>query len=313
MSSNFGDLKVRSIELFCLTAEHESFTSAASVAGLTPAAVSRVISRMELRLGVQLFVRTTRKVRLTESGKTYFLQCRQALGQLAEAERELTGTQKQAAGTVRLSLPTSYGHHRILPVLSDFQQLYPNVHLEIELSNRNVDFSAEEFDLAVRGRKSPDSSLVARKLEDANLVVIASPRYLDRAGVPTKISDLARHQCIQFLLPRTGQPVPWVFHQNGEEIEVATRGKVQFSADILGPATLARHGGGLLQTYQFIVEQDLTSGALVRVMTNFEGASRPFSLLYPSNRNVSHRVRVLIDFLLHRLSIKQTTTAELLL
>src|SRR5438105_12974894 len=180
VSLQFDSVMLGSIELLCLTAESQSFTAAANAAGLTPAAVSRSISRLEARLGVQLFSRTTRQVRLTEAGRAYVSQCRQALGQLLEAERELTGRQVQASGTVRLSLPTSYGHYRVLPLLPAFRAMYPEVQLELQLSNRNVDFTADGYELAVRGRTPPDSGLIARTLEDADLVVVASPAYLQK-------------------------------------------------------------------------------------------------------------------------------------
>lgn len=303
MARQFDDLKLGSIELFCLTAQWQSFTGAAQAAGLTAAAVSRSVARMEARLGVRLFQRTTRQVRLTDAGKRYYEQCRQALGQLAEAERELSGQQQSPSGLVRLSLPTSYGHCRILPLLPAFTQAYPSVELELQLSNRNVDFTEEGFDLAVRGRTPPDSGMVARKLEDAALVVVASPDYLARCGTPHKTADLAAHECLQFVLPSSGQAVPWVLRDAaGRDVEVPTQGRLRCADDILGPVTLARAGAGLLQTYRFIVEADLRGGALQEVLPAHAGASRPFSLLYPAHRHMPLRVRVLVDFIVQRIA-----------
>jgi DNA-binding transcriptional LysR family regulator len=292
-----------SIELFCLTADLESFTAAAASAGLTPAAVSRSISRLEARLGVRLFTRTTRRVRLSDAGRAYFAQCKQAVAQLLEAERAITGEQRVPAGTVRMSMPTSYGHFRILPLLGEFRELFPAVNLEIQLSNRNVDLIADGYDLAVRGRVPPESGLVARTLENAGLVVVSASQYLQKKGVPKAVEDLQHHDCIQFLLPRTGQAVPWLFHQEGREIEVHTNSGIQCADDILAPVTLALHAAGLAQTYRFMVEADLAQGRLVEVLTEFSGASRPFSLLYPANRHMPQRVRVLVDFLTQRLSM----------
>ncbi|KPU96487.1 LysR family transcriptional regulator [Variovorax paradoxus] len=302
MALRFDNVMLGSIELLCLTAEHEGFTAAANAAGLTPAAVSRSIARLEARLGVQLFSRTTRQVRLTDAGRDYVAQCRQALAQLSEAERELAGQQRVPAGTVRISLPTSYGHCRVLPLLPAFRALYPEVSLDIQLSNRNVDFAAGGFDLAVRGRTPPDSGLVARRLEDAALVVVAAPSYLASRPAPRALADLAAHECIQFTLPSTGQPVPWLLHGEGGVFEHATQGGIRYSEDILGGVTLARAGAGLLQTYRFIVEEDLARGALVELLPDFAGASRPFSLIHPAHRHMPRRVRVFIDFLLERLS-----------
>ena len=298
MHRHFEDLKLGSIELFCKTAELQSFTAAAKASGLTPAAVSRSVSRLEERLGVRLLVRTTRQVRLTDSGQSYYERCRQAIGQLVEAEREVTGDQHVPTGLVRMSLPTSYGHHRVLPVLPAFRAKYPGITLDLQLTNRNIDFTAEGFDLAVRGRTPPDSGLVARKLEDAELVVVATPAYLRRHGRPATLEALQAHDCIQFLLPSTGQVMPWLLRRAGVDFDHLTQGGICCSEDILGAVTLARHGAGLLQTYRFIVDDDLKRRALVAVLPALGGASRPFSLMYPAQRHMPLRVRVLIDFLL---------------
>jgi DNA-binding transcriptional LysR family regulator len=297
MSRQFGDVMLGSIELFCLAAELGSFTAAASQAGLTPAAVSRSIARLEERLQVRLFVRSTRKIRLTDGGRAYFGQCRQALTQIGEAERELTGTQAEPAGKVRVSMPTTLGHCRVLPALPGFRARYPKVEVEVQLSNRNVDFTTEDFDLSIRARFQEDSGLVARKLLDAELVVVGTPGYLRKAGAPRSPGDLAAHECIQFLLPSTGLPVPWLFREDGRDFEVATAGGITCSDDLLGVVTLARHGAGLLQTYRFIVEEDLAQGRLKEVLRAFGGCRRPFSIIYPATRHMPLRVRVFIDHL----------------
>src|SRR3984893_19204935 len=138
MKRHFDGILLGSIELFCLAAGAGSFTAAAHTAGVTPAAVSRSISRLEKRLGVRLFVRSTRSIRLTEGGKSYFEQSRAALNQLVEAERKVTGEQVQPSGTLRISAPTTYGHHRLLPLLPLFREKYPLIKLEAHILNRNV-------------------------------------------------------------------------------------------------------------------------------------------------------------------------------
>ncbi|ASR44229.1 LysR family transcriptional regulator [Xanthomonas citri pv. mangiferaeindicae] len=297
MPRDFQDVSLASLELFCLAAELESFTAAAHQAALTPAAVSRAIGRLEDRLQVRLFVRTTRRVRLTEAGRAYHVQCQQALGQLAEAERQLSGHQVEPAGLVRISAPTTFGHHCLLPALPAFRARYPQVRVDVQLSNRNIDFTADGFDLAVRGREQADSGLIARRLLDAELVVVATPDYLGQHGEPATVDDLQRHDCIQFILPSSGQRVPWRLRVGGVERDVATAGGCTCTDDILGVVTLAQAGAGLAQVYRFTVEQALARGALVEVMQAYGGASRPFSLIHPSNRHMPLRVRVLADFL----------------
>ncbi|MDQ0026054.1 DNA-binding transcriptional LysR family regulator [Variovorax paradoxus] len=298
MQRQFGDILLGSIELFCLAAETGGFTSAALAAGVTPAAVSRSISRLEKRLGLRLFVRTTRSVRLTDAGRSYFAQCRQALTQLAEAEREVMGQQAQPSGTLRISVPTTYGHHRLLPLLPAFRERFPDIRLHVHLSNRNIDFVEEGYDMAVRVRAQPDSTLIARHLEDAQLVVVASRKYLKKAGTPRTLDDLSAHECIQFELPSSGRRISWLFRENGKDREVFADSAYSCSDDVLGGVTLAQSDAGLFQAYRFVVEKELADGSLVEVLKPFAGRSRPYTLLYPDGRHVPLRMRVFIDFLM---------------
>ncbi|NVD72553.1 LysR family transcriptional regulator [Duganella sp. BJB1802] len=302
MKRYFDDVLLGSIELFCFAAELGSFTAAATAAGVTPAAVSRSIARLEERLGVRLFVRTTRQIRLTDGGRVYFEQCRQALAQLTDAERQVTGAQAKPAGVLRISAPTPYAHYRLLPLLGEFRRKYPEVTLDIHVSNRNIDFADEGYDLAIRGRAPADSNLIARKLEDAELVLAASPAYLKRHGKPRKLEDLDKHECIQFELPSTGKRVPWQFMQDGAAIDMVTNGGLSCSEDILGTVTLARAGAGLTHTYRFIIEHDLARGDLVELLPQHGGTSRPFFLLYPHARHLSLRVRTFVDFLVEKVA-----------
>lgn len=298
MKRLFDDIQLGSIELFCLAAETGGFTSAALAAGITPAAVSRAVGRLEERMGLRLFSRTTRSVRLTDTGRAYYEQCRQALTQLAEAERQAMGQQLEPTGMLRISLPTTYGHYRVLPLLPEFRRRHPGVELHLHLSNRNIDFIEEGYDMAIRVRAQPDSTLIARHLEDAGLVVVATQAYLDRVGTPTTLDDLAGHECIQFELPRTGRRISWLFTEDGKEREIFAEGRYCIAGDLLGGITLAKHGAGLFQTYRFLVEQDLADGTLVEVLHAYRGRSRPFTLLYPHGRHLPLRMRVFIDFLM---------------
>lgn len=299
MRRHFDDLLLGSIELFCTAAETGSFTAAARQAGVTPAAVSRSIARLEARLGVRLFLRTTRRITLTEAGRAYFEQCRQALAQLVEAERDVGGHQRVPSGTLRLSVPTSYGHSRVLPLLPEFRARYPQVEIDVHVGNRTIDF-AEGFDLAIRVLPPSDSSLIVRKLEDAPMVVVASPAYLARAGTPRRIEDLDRHECIQFVRPSSGRRSPWLLHRDGREIEVQTPGSYCVSDDVIGCVTLAKAGAGLTQTLRYLVEDELREGTLVEVLADCAGTVRPVSLVYPERRALPLRVRAFIEFVMEK-------------
>lgn len=283
-----------------MTAELGGFTAAANEAGVTPAAVSRSISRLEARLGVRLFVRTTRKINLTEAGRNYFAQCRQALDQMIEAERDVTGRQSVPSGLIRMSLPTPYGQFRIMPLIAEFRERYPDVRFDLHASNRNIDFVGDGYDLAVRARTPPDSGLIVRKLEDAELVVVAAPDYLRQAGTPNSIDDLKTHDCIQFVLPSSGRPIPWLFKVDGREVDVATQGSCSCLEDFTACVALARNGAGLYQAYRFMVDRELARGELIEVLGSLSGRSRPFSILYPHKTHMPLRVRAFIEFLLER-------------
>ncbi|KMN22312.1 LysR family transcriptional regulator [Pseudomonas helleri] len=297
MTRHFDDVQLGSIELLCLAAETGSFTAAANLAGVTPAAVSRSVARLEERLGVRLFVRTTRQMRLTDSGRLYYQQCRQALTQLVDAEREVTGQQSQPSGLLRISVPTPYAHYRLLPKLPAFRRLFPDVQIDVHISNRNIDFADDGFDLAIRGKAPTDSGLIARTLEEAELVVVATPEYLREAGTPTSLEALAKHDCIQYQLPSSGRNLPWAFQRDGQWVELETSGNCACLDDYLGAVTLVKHGAGLMQTYRFTVQQALERGELCEVLSAFGGARRPFILLYPHARHVPQRVRAFIDFI----------------
>jgi DNA-binding transcriptional LysR family regulator len=298
MSRINSPVQLGSIELFLKAADSESFTGAAEALGLTPAAVSRSVARLEERLGVRLFVRTTRQVNLTDDGRIYAEQCRQALTQLHEAESSLGGRQRTPSGDLRVSVPTTYGHHRIVPILPLFMAAHPKITIELNIDNRNIDLTESGYDLAVRLGVPEESRMIARKLEDAKLGVYAAPQYLAAAGTPRSLADLSQHDCIQFVMPSSGKPMPWIFVEKGFDIELKVSGQARFSHDVLGCVGYAVAGGGLYQTYDFIVAGHLRRGELVEVLQNNCGRSRPFYLLYPQNRHLSAKVRVFIDFLL---------------
>ena len=286
------------IALFCKAAELGGFTQAANALGITPAAVSRGVGRLEERLGSKLFRRTTRSMHLTDDGRLYFEQCRAALAQIDDAELAITGQQREPRGLLRISVPSTYAHYRLLPRMPAFREQYPHIELEINISNRNIDFVEEGYDIAIRLGEPPDSRLVARKLEDARVGVYASPSYIKRCGKPANLTELkgSAYTSLPFLLPSTGRTLPWLFMAEGEPVEISIKSSVRLSEDPLGAISLARNGMGLVQSFDWIAQAH--DKELVEVLESFNGRSRPFFILYPQNRLLSARVRVLVDFLL---------------
>lgn len=296
---SFDPVQLGSIELFCKAAELGSFTAAAEYLGVTPASVSRSIGRLETRLGVRLFMRTTRSIKLTPEGDLYRQECQRALEQIAEAERAITGNQKVPSGPLRISVGSPYAHHRLLPLMPLFSETYPQIDVEISISNRVVDFVEEGYDLAIRLGIPQDSRLIAHKLEEAPLGVFGSPAYLARRGAPQTLEELANHDCIQFVLPSTGRAMPWIFKDRvGKDVDFVFRSRHRVHDDVLGCVSWACAGGGLFQIYHFIAEAAVERGELVEVLQAAGGRSRQFSVLYPQNRHLSARVRAFVDFLL---------------
>jgi DNA-binding transcriptional LysR family regulator len=281
---------------FCATYELGSFSKAAQRLGLTPQAASRSVLRLEQTLGTALFRRTTRTVSPTDAAREYYRTARQALDLLAKAEAEVTTKDGERAGHVRFSVPTTYGHHRLLPRIAAFLERYPGIELEIHVGNRNVDFAAEGYEFAIRMGSIRTAGFVARKLGEFSLGVFASPSYLARRGTPRSPEQLGNHSCLGFVMPTTGKILPWSFEPGPRSW--VPRARVRVSEDVLGVITLARAGVGLIQVYDYLVEDELERGQLVEVLRDHRGASRPFSIVYPSEPKRSPAARVLIDFLL---------------
>ncbi|APR80942.1 Transcriptional regulator, LysR family protein [Minicystis rosea] len=284
------------LEAFCRTYETGSFTRAAHALSVTPQATSRSVARLERTLGVTLFRRTTRSLSPTDAAHRYYALCVQALSLLSAGEREIASGRKATTGRVRISAPTTYGHHRLLPSLGAFRERFPGVEVEVNLGNHNIDFVRDGYDLAVRMGAVDDKTLVARKLGDFAVGVYASQSYVARHGAPQKPEDLARHTCVTFIMPSSGRALPWTFAPGPRRLVIDA--PYRCSEDVLGVITLARAGVGLVQVFDFLVEDDVARGTLVEVLAPYRGRSRPCSLLYPKGVVPSRAVRAMIDFVI---------------
>lgn len=290
------------VEAFVAVADHGSFTAGAAALSTTASVLSRAVARLEARLGSQLLRRTTRRLSLTDAGRQYLEQVRAALAMLGDAERDVQGAGGALTGQVRISVPTSFGHYRLPPLLCRFAELHPGVQVEVNITNRNVDLVAEGFDLAIRMGQFPDSGLVVRKLEDAALCLVAAPAYITRRGAPSSLAELQAHDCLSFVMPRTGRIADWSLRDEGADIEWTPPGRFRISDDVLGTASLATAGLGIAQTYDFIAADRMRTGALVEVLPPLRGRTRPFSVVYAPHRRQSAAARSLIEVLTHATS-----------
>lgn len=297
MSRRFNHLG--DVETFVTVVDKGSLTKAAVALATTPSVLSRAITRLEGRLGVQLLRRTTRRLNLTDAGQHYLEQARAAFGLIAGAEDGLQNDRdpERLTGRVRVSVPTTYGHYRLPPILARFSTTFPQVHLELDISNRNVDLIAEGYDLAIRHGALPDSGLAARKLEDVPLCLVAAPAYLAQGGAPNSLAELANHRLLGFVMPSTGRAAPWLLMRNRETTEWLPEGQVAVFDDVLGCVSLAEQGMGICQSYGFIVRERIERGTLVEVLPGMAGATRPFSVIFATHRHLPPATRQLIDFL----------------
>jgi len=285
------------VEVFLIVAEKLSISATAIHLSTTPSVISRTITRLEKKLGIQFFRRTTRHLSLTEAGQLYYEKMQHAFQLIDHAERVIQGEQLQISGKIKLSVPTTYGHYRLPSLLEKFLLQYPDIQIEISISNRNVDLIAEGFDLAIRQGHLPNSSFVARPLEQAPLKLVASPTYLKRMGIPKTLEELNHHQCIAFELPSNGKVTPWFLKDIDQEIQWIPTNRILVKEDILGVVSLAENGLGICQSYDFIVNEKIQQGMLQPLLERYAGHTRPFSLLYAQHKHMSSATRALINFL----------------
>lgn len=275
---------------FVAVAEMESFTGAAKRLGISTAQVSRQISALETRLSTKLFYRTTRKVSVTEAGQIYYQHCRQVLDGLEEAERTITNLQLAPRGKLRLTAPVTYGEKTIAPLVNDFVLRYPELEVQMRLTNQKLDLVAEGYDLAVRLGKLEDSSMMARRLASRTQYVCASPDYLSTYGVPHTLSELDQHNCLQ------GNLDYWRFQEQGKARNIRVKGNIRCDS---GWALLdaALKGIGIVQLPDYYVQPALASGELISLLEHYQEPDDGIWALYPHNRHLSPKVRMLLDFL----------------
>jgi DNA-binding transcriptional LysR family regulator len=285
------------VEAFVTIVDKGTISAAAVALGTTPSVLSRAVARLESRLGVQLLRRTTRRLSVTEAGTLYLEQARSAFGLIADAERAIQGRGGELSGTVRISAPTTYGHYRLPQQLQPFMALHPKVVIELSIANRNVDLVDEGYDMAIRLGELADSGLVARRLEESPVCLVAAPGYLQRAGTPVDLEQLAAHACLPFTLPSTGRQAPWLLRVDGRDVDWLAPPRMRVADDVLGVVSMAQQGMGICHTYRFVVEERLRNGQLVEVLPALCGRSKPFSLIYAPHRRMSAACRALIDSL----------------
>jgi DNA-binding transcriptional LysR family regulator len=286
--------KFKEMQAFVAVAESGSFVKAADQLETSKAAVSRYVADLEQRLGARLMNRTTRRLSLTDEGQIFLVHSKETLELVRDAEEEIQNKRNNAVGLIRINAPVTFGILHLAPMWGKFTELYPQVKLDVTLSDRVVDLVDEGYDFAIRIASLPSSTLITRKLAATRMVTCASPRYLKGKSKLTHPNDLIDHSVIGYSYWATGDE--WVFDGPKGEVRVKTRPKIHTNnGDTCKGAALA-HQGIILQP-TFIVGDDIQKGLLKEILPEFKSIELGIYAVYPSRKLVSPRIRALIDFL----------------
>lgn len=289
-----------SMKVFVAVVDAGSFAAAAERLDMSRAMASKYVIALEDHLGTRLLNRTTRRLSVTESGSAYYERCVQILSDVVEAEQVAGRASTIPHGTLRISMPLAFGLHRLGPVVADYAGRYPEVRLDISLSDRKVDLIEEGFDLAVRIGVLPESGLIARKLGSDRSIVCASPAYLKQHGTPKTPQELSRHSCLSYTYSSNGGE--WRMASARKEAVIPINGAIKAdNGDMLRLAALS--GAGLIFQPLFIVQEDLRTGRLVRVLPDYASDELGIYAVYASRKHLSAKVRTFVDFLVDRLTL----------
>ncbi len=286
--------KFREMQSFAAVVAAGSFVGAADALATSKAAVSRHVADLEQRLGVRLLHRTTRKLSLTDDGQTFHNRCMEILAAIDEAEGALSSRSAEASGSLRISAPVTFGILHLGQLWGAFLERNPKVTLDVSLSDRTVDLVEDGFDLAIRISGALDPSMIGRKLASTRMVLCASPQYLAQRGMPVKPQDLTEHAVISYTYWSSRDE--WKFDGPEGPVSVKTHPRIHANSGDTCRAAALQHQGIILQP-NFLVQQDLRSGALQEIMPRYQSLELGIYAIYASRRQLPLKLRHMIDFL----------------
>ncbi|MDP9570247.1 UNVERIFIED_ORG: DNA-binding transcriptional LysR family regulator [Agrobacterium larrymoorei] len=295
------DNRAGEMEVFVLAAELKSFSAAGRRLKLSPSAVSKLVSRVEERLGTRLLVRSTRTLELTPEGDIYLRRARRILKEIDETEELVAGGREEARGLLRVNSSVGFGERCILPLLGEFAERHPKVRLDLTLTDGVIDLIGERTDIAIRVGPMRDSSLMARRLFISRRVIVASPDYLKKHGTPKTPEDLDQHNCIGFNFRRSLDE--WPFRDPGSDCAYikAITGNIQVSSGSI-KRQLCLLGVGIGRIGEFHVRPDIEAGQLVPILEDYNGGDTELvHAVYAGHEHLAARIRAFIDFLVERI------------
>lgn len=281
---------------FAATARSGSFAAAARDLGQAPSTVAKCVARLEAQLGLRLFHRTTRQVRLTPDGERLFARCERILAEVEDLETEAADVRAAPSGVLRLDAPNVFGRRFIVPVLVELQRRHPGLSVDLRLTDRYTDIISAGLDAAIRVGALDDSALAARPFARHVLIVVASPAYLAQRGRPRRLADLERHDCILARLPSSGRERPWRLRVEGRVMDFVPRSRSQFDD---GEAVLeaVRLGLGIGQVPDYMAADAMARGDLVEILPSLRPPAERISIVWPAAKRVPPRLRALIAVL----------------
>jgi DNA-binding transcriptional LysR family regulator len=295
LESPMSETAFKEMQAICRIAETGSFAQAALDLGLTPSAMSKLVTRLESRLGIRLITRTTRRLSLTSEGATFVARARDILTAVEDAEHEVMSHAAEPSGLLRVNTGTAFGRHALGPIIPEFLARYPKIMLDLGIADRQVDLIAEQWDVAIRMGQLGDPALVARKIGESSRAICASPAYLERHGMPRVPAELVRHNCIVV----SGFPYlrRWPFASpEGVNLQDVGGNLTTDSADVIVDMMLA--GVGIGRLARLTVARHIADGSLVEILTDLHRVDPfPIHAVMPPGGNRSPKVRAFVDFL----------------
>lgn len=287
-----------SLNVFVLAAETRSFVAAGRLLGVSSSAIGKAVARLEQRLGVRLFHRSTRSITLTPEGALFLERCRRIFSEVEAAELELSQAQGVPRGKLRISLPLV--DMLFMPTMAQFMRSYPEIELDIDSTDRLVDVIEEGFDAVVRTGGATDSRLMTRTLGSFRMLLVGSPEYFGRKKIPQRPEDLVEHVCLRHRFPSSGKLEPWPLRRGRTDLEIEL--PTNMVASTLEPQIyMAEQGLGIACLPDFTVRDQLGRGSLQSVLSDCVHDSGVFRVLWPSSRYLSSKLRVFVDFLAENL------------
>ncbi len=288
------------IRAFARVVEAGNFTRAADSLEMPNATVSKLIQELEAHLGVRLLQRTTRRVTVTPEGRDYYEKSARILRDLEDIDTSFNAVRSKPRGLLRIDIGGSTARDVLIPILPEFMTRYPDIHIDLGVSDRTVDLISDNVDCVIRGGPLESSSLIARHIGSATLITCATPEYLKAFGTPAYPDELKNgHRLVSYLSPQNGRAFPFRFEHNGEKTDIKIDHRIGVNeSNAHLAAGLA--GLGVIQTFSYSTAEALRNGTLVEILKAWRPAPYPFHVVYPQSRHVTHRLRVFIDWLLER-------------